>query len=282
MAIYDRIEHVISGSNSELNEIKDVLSGYYKFTTSTNGIIEIEELEGGEKFTGDSYVITLKKQLHLKMQEMLDAQLATITALSTLAETCDSNTHNHIQRIKLYCLTIANYLHTNNYDYDEIDEEFVDNIFYAADLHDIGKISVPHDILRKPSKLTDEEFDTIKKHTVYGAETLQSVLNMHPKNKFVEMGVNIARHHHERYDGTGYPDKLKGTEIPLAARIMALCDLYDALRSERPYKQPLDHTTAKNIILDEMNTQLDPVLVEVFLSCEEEFMRINDALPATA
>jgi len=276
----NKVEKIISASSSELKDITNILSNYYNFTTDENENIFIKEKTQIDNSNTDAYVITLKNQLQLKMQEALDAQLATITALSTLAETCDSYTHNHIPRIKLYCMTMADYIHNNEYSYDEVDEEFVDNIFYAAALHDIGKVSVPNDILRKPGKLTDEEFEEIKKHPLYGADTLMGVLDMHPDNKFLVMGLQIARYHHERYDGTGYPDGLKNSEIPLPARIMAVSDLYDALRSERPYKKPLDHLTAKSVILNETNTHLDPILVEVFLSCEDEFVRINDALPA--
>jgi len=215
----------------------------------------------------------LQQIVQKKVKEISDSQRATITALSRLTESRDYETGQHIERVQYFCKILAEKLADGKYK-EEIDAEFIDNIFYAAPLHDIGKIGIRDDILLKPGRLNDEEFEEIKNHTTIGADTLKEVHKKYEGNVFIEMGIEIARYHHEKWDGSGYNEGLKGEEIPLSARIMAAADVYDALRSERPYKKPFSHDKAAEIIKSDSGTHFDPAVVDAFRELEADFKRI--------
>ena len=147
----------------------------------------------------------------------------------------------------------------------------------AAPLHDVGKVGIPDAILLKPDSLTPEEFEIVKTHTVIGAETLEAVEENHPANEFIRMGVGIARSHHERWNGTGYPDGLSGSGIPLAARIMAVADVYEAVRSPRVYKGGSTRAEAAEIIRAGAGTQFDPAVVAAFERAENLLAEVWEA-----
>lgn len=226
-----------------------------------------------------------KHNLHLselveeQVREISDSQLATILALSKLSECRDEETGHHIERTRAFCAILAGALHTNSRDAAIIDDAFIEQIGRAAPLHDVGKVGIPDAILLKPGPLTSDEFKIMKTHTTIGADALKTVAERYPKNYFLNMGVCIARSHHERWDGTGYPDGLVGEAIPLAARIMTMADVYDALRSRRPYKEPFSHEQACRIILEGDNRirpeHFDPMVLEAFKQVESEFNRIR-------
>lgn len=153
---------------------------------------------------------------------------------------------------------------------------YPENIFFACSLHDIGKVGIPDVVLLKPGKLSPEEFEIMKKHSALGGDTLQTVHEKYPQNNFIRMGIDIARWHHERWDGQGYPDGLAGEMIPLSARIMSVVDVYDALRSKRPYKDAFPHKKALDIIKDGSGSQFDPVIIGAFVDIEKEFERVFD------
>ena len=167
--------------------------------------------------------------------------MATIFALAKLADSRDKDTGRHLERVQILCRLLAVEMASRPKYSDNITGDYVENIVCASPLHDIGKVAIPDAILLKPDKLTDEEFAVMKKHTTYGAETLELVLEKHPANTFVRMGIEIARSHHEKWNGAGYPDGLRGPAIPLSARIMAVADCYDAMRS-KPLLQTLVFT----------------------------------------
>lgn len=156
-----------------------------------------------------------------------------------------------------------------------VDDAYIRNVVNASPLHDIGKVGINDAILMKPGKLTAEEFEVMKAHTTIGAQTLEAVRSEYPSNAFLSMGINIARAHHERWDGTGYPDGLKGEEIPLCARIMAVVDVYDALRSKRVYKPPFPHDESCATILEGSGTQFDPMVVEEFRHLADVFEGVS-------
>ena len=197
-----------------------------------------------------------------------------IFSLARLVESRDSETGNHLERIRHYsrALTTA-ILQSNNS--PEIDTLFQDNIFLTSPLHDIGKIGIPDYILLKPGALDDQEFEVMKKHTVIGFETLNEALQKYPKADYLRMSAEIALSHHERFDGSGYPNGLKGEMIPLSARIVGLADVYDALVSKRVYKEAYQHDVAKSIIENERERHFDPMIVDAFLSCEDKFVEIS-------
>jgi len=203
--------------------------------------------------------------------EVSRAHLATIMALSKLAEARDDDTGQHIDRTRSFCKLLAQTLHRRGVGAGVIDDAFVENIFHSAPLHDIGKVAIPDHILLKPGRLTDDEFAIMKTHTTVGARTLHEVLQRHQTNKLIEMGVEIAHAHHEKWDGSGYPRGLAGAEIPWSARIMAVADVYDALTSQRRYKQAFSHEESCAIIYKGCGTQFDPVVIEAFTELEAEF-----------
>ncbi|WP_045217207.1 response regulator [Desulfonatronovibrio magnus] len=209
-----------------------------------------------------------------KVREISQSQLATIHALSELMETRDYETGAHINRTRMYCRLLALQLRKDSRYVQLADDMFIENIYQAAPLHDIGKFGITEKILLKPGKLTREEFECMKSHTTIGALTLKKAYARHPNNDFLRMGIAIARSHHEKWDGNGYPDGLSGESIPLSARIMAVADVYDALRSKRPYKSALAHEQCVKIITDSSGTHFDPRLVVAFEAIETEFARM--------
>ena len=145
----------------------------------------------------------------------------------------------------------------------------------AGLLHDVGKVGIRDSVLLKPDKLTLEEFETMKHHAVLGARTLEEVRSKYPKNAMINMGIAIARSHHEKWDGSGYPDGLAGEDIPLSARIMAVADVYDALRSKRCYKLGFSHERSCAIILEGSGTHFDPSVVEAFNELEDQIEKVG-------
>lgn len=206
-----------------------------------------------------------------QVKEISDSQIATITALAKLAESRDDETGKHIERVQQFCKILAVKLSESDRYKDRISETYIESIYHASPLHDIGKVGVRDHILLKPGKLTVEEFEGIKKHSIIGAQTLRAVKKKYPKNALVNMGIAIARHHQEKWDGSGYPDGLVGEDIPLAARIMAVADVYDALRSKRIYKEAFSHKKSVKIILDGSGKHFDPDVVNAFAELESEF-----------
>ncbi|MDD5284299.1 MAG: response regulator [Desulfuromonadaceae bacterium] len=215
-----------------------------------------------------------QKLVEMKVREVSEAQQATIFALAKLAEQRDDDTGAHLERVREYCCLLAQQLAKDSSYADHISEAFIDCIKHASPLHDIGKVAIPDSILMKPGKLTFEEFEIMKTHSIIGAENLQTVFNKYADNPFIGMGIEIALYHHERWDGAGYPDGLIGRNIPLSARIMAVADFYDALRSNRCYRKGFDHDKVKEMLLEEDGTHFDPEVIKAFLALEEQFSLI--------
>jgi putative two-component system response regulator len=159
-----------------------------------------------------------------------------------------------------------------------ITDDFARQIYLTSPLHDIGKVGIPDSVLLKPGRLSDREFEIMKEHTLIGAQTLDAALSQFPSVEFLRMARDIALTHHERWDGTGYPRKLRGEEIPLCGRIMAVADVYDALTSKRVYKSAYGHEVARSIIVDEAGKQFDPDVVEAFVQTEPVFMALREKL----
>ena len=176
---------------------------------------------------------------------------------------------------------IAGHLQNNPRFGAAVDDEYVGLIYQTSPLHDIGKVAIPDRILLKPGKLTAEEFEIMKTHTLHGAATLDAALKEFPDTPFLEMARDIALGHHEKYDGSGYPRGLAGDAIPLCARIMAVADVYDALTSRRVYKKAFSHDVAKSMITAETGTHYDPFLVAAFLGEERQFIAIRERYAET-
>jgi len=197
-----------------------------------------------------------------------------IFALAKLAESRDKDTGSHLERVRHYSQFLANTIYQSAGRPPELDQQMSHNIFMTSPLHDIGKVGIPDRILLKPDRLSAAEFDLMKTHTTIGAETLLGAYEKAPHANYLKVAAEIAHHHHEKYDGSGYPDGLAGQTISLPSRIFALADVYDALRTPRPYKGPFSHDKARSIILDGKGSHFDPMVVDAFLSCEERFQAI--------
>jgi putative two-component system response regulator len=222
------------------------------------------------------YNYRLQELVQEKVKEITDSQLATILALAKLAESRDDDTGDHLERVQALAGILVNKLAEIPAFQVEVTPQFSRNFFYACSLHDIGKVAIPDNILLKPGKLNPDEFEIMKTHASLGAETLESVNEKYPNNDLIIMGIAITRHHHERWDGKGYPAGLAGESIPLAARIMSIVDVYDALRSERRYKAAMPHEQVLRIIIAGSGSQFDPIMVEAFVRVEMDFDRICD------
>jgi putative two-component system response regulator len=219
----------------------------------------------------EGVVQNLEKRVEEQVKEISESQMATIFALAKLAESRDDDTGKHLDRVRTFCKILATRLRDHSEYSASTSDTFVENIFCASPLHDIGKVGIPDSILLKGGKLTLGEFEAMKHHTLIGAKTLEAVSHQYPNNRILHMGIEIARYHHERWDGSGYPDGAAGDAIPLSARVMAIADVYDALRSKRVYKASFTAEETREIILKSSGTQFDPVIVEAFQEIETEF-----------
>lgn len=217
----------------------------------------------------------LNQQIKRDMERVSKIQSHMIDSLTTLIENRDVGTGEHVIRTKRYVRIIADRLAQKDKYKDILTLDEIEKIEDAAPLHDVGKIVISDTILLKPGKLTPEEFDKMKVHTTQGGSVIQDIFKGMEDKEFLHTAEEIAMYHHERWDGTGYPKGLKGEEIPLSARIMAIADVFDALISERCYKKPIPPLEAVKIIEEESGSHFDPKLVEVFLKHKDEFININ-------
>ena len=218
----------------------------------------------------------LEEAVQERTAQIVRTQEVTVFSLAKLAESRDNETGDHLERMRCYAREVADEL-IKLPKYRKIhDQTFVKQIYESSPLHDIGKVGIPDTILLKPGKLTSDEFRVMKHHTVIGGDTLSAADKEAGENSFLAMGRDIAYSHHERWDGTGYPFGLKGDEIPLASRVVAVSDVYDALSSKRPYKEPFSHEKSVAIILEGRGSHFDPEVVDAFLRREKDVIRIRE------
>ncbi len=210
-----------------------------------------------------------------KIHKITDSQLKKIFSLAKSAQSKDDDSGKHIERVKKYCVILAKELTKPIYK-QEITKEFIKNLELSAPLHDIGKVGIPDEIVLKPDKLTDAEFEEMKKHTLIGYNMLKDVYEQFEGNNLIKMAMNIAKYHHERYDGLGYPEGLKKTEIPLEARIVAVADVYDALRTQKPYHDSLSHEKSFEVIKGGRELQFDYLIVKALKKVHRDFEKIWD------
>ncbi len=216
-----------------------------------------------------------------QQQDLQDSRDLIVFALARLADSRDPETGEHLERMREYCKLIAANLAVSGPCTDQIDDVFVQRIYQASPLHDIGKVGIPDSILLKPGRLTDREFELMKQHTLIGAEALQEVFQHGRVGGFLEMALRIARSHHERWNGTGYPDQLRGADIPLEARICAVADVFDALTSARVYKKAFTLDVARTMIEEERGEHFDPAVVDAFLACFDSCVDVCERFSAS-
>jgi len=198
-----------------------------------------------------------------------------LRTVGRLAEYRDEETTLHLERVTKFARLLAEELQRNSPYSTEVTDAFIELLVQAAPMHDIGKVGIPDEILTKPGKLTDEEFQIMKMHTEIGRRVLSQALDPAHPVPLLQMCIDIAHSHHERFDGTGYPRRLAGERIPLSARIIALVDAYDAITSRRRYKEAKSHAQAVDIIRKDSGSHFDPVIVDAFLRCESRFDEVR-------
>lgn len=233
-------------------------------------------------YRGIAKNITRKKKAEKKREadrkNAEKAMLSTIVGLAKLAEHRDIDAGSHLERVGRFSKIIAEELSGHNKFADQLTPFFIGNIYYAAILHDIGNVGIPDAILMKPGKLDDDEFETIQEHAEIGGDAIKEIRSQIEGDSFLDLAKEIAKFHHEKWNGTGYPNGLAGDQIPLAARIVALADVYDALTSEKIYKESFSHSKAVEIIKADSGQHFDPDIVKVFIGRNRDFEKISKKL----
>lgn len=219
----------------------------------------------------------LKLKLDRERSRNESAEQALIFAMCKLAESRDPETGEHLERMQQYSHIVGHQLLATNCFEEELTPEFLSLLYTASPVHDIGKVAIPDHVLLKAGPLTDDERTIMQTHTVIGADTLRAVNKLHPTSSLVRMGIMIAEAHHEKWDGSGYPYGLRGTSIPLAARIVAVADVYDALTSDRCYKDAMPHREATSIMERSVGTHFDPMILEAFFQAESHVKAVRRA-----
>lgn len=231
----------------------------------------------------EEYRRHLERMVQEQTEEIRQTRDMALLTLAKLAESRHNETGLHLDRMAQYSRRLAEELRKGPYA-SQVTLEFVEHLHKSSPLHDIGKVGIPDAVLMKPGPLTDEEEEIMKTHTTIGGDTLRYVVEKFERQTFLTMGMQIAYHHHERWDGMGYPENLRGAEIPLPARLVTLADAYDAITSVRPYKTAHTHQEAVARIELDRGRHFDPVLVDAFLRCHQDFdlihRRYTDAEPA--
>jgi len=210
----------------------------------------------------------------------LEARELVIFSMAKLAESRDTDTGAHLERMREYCRVLAECLAQEEKFRGRLDGDYVQMMHLTSPLHDIGKVGIPDSVLLKPGPLDREEFEVMKQHTVIGSETLDAAARAHPEARFLCMARDIARSHHEKFDGSGYPDHLAGESIPLCGRIVALADVYDALTTKRVYKPAFSREKARAIIIEGTGSHFDPDVVRAFRENEDRFRAIHERFAA--
>lgn len=212
------------------------------------------------------------REIREQSDQMMQMQESVIDGMATLIESRDGNTGEHVRNTKRYVSMMVQYMYDHHMHTDEIDPDYMTQICNAAPLHDVGKIMISDMILNKPGRFTPEEFAVMQKHSEIGGNIVKDVLGNTTDPDLIQMSSDVAHYHHEKWDGTGYPNGLKGEEIPLSARIMAVADVFDALVSKRVYKDAMSIEEAYSILVKDAGTHFDPELVQVFVAIKDQVM----------
>ena len=242
--------------------------------TRSNAELSSDELEWIEAV---ECALTAAARERHSTSEQRSAQLSTVLALTGLLERRDSSLGRHFDRMRAHCRTVATGLLEKRI--RGVDEEFIENLACASILHDIGKVAIPDSILLKSGRLSSGEWEITKTHTLLGAATLEDVIEAQGNHELLSLGRDIALQHHERWNGEGYPSGLRGEEISLAARIVAVVDVYDALTHHRPFRSAWSHEAAVEWIESRASEEFDPIVVECFLERANEIEAVSRRMP---
>jgi putative two-component system response regulator len=271
-----------------VKQIRERYSGNYTYIMVLTSRDGMDDVVCGLEAGADDYITKPFNPTELLMrlrtgERIINSQTRdmTIFALAKLTESRDPETGEHLDRIRSYCRALATTCQERGVYADEIRGGFIDTLYATSPLHDIGKVGIPDSILLKPGSLTAHEYEIMQRHTVIGYNTLRAAADECPGLGYLQMACDIARSHHERFDGTGYPDGTSGLAIPLSARLTSIADVYDALTSRRVYKDAFSPEVANSIIVDGRDTYFDPALVDVFVQIADQFATIRGATPDT-
>ena len=271
LAVYQSdiaIDQFIASTIQPVMQVGYILTAFIVGVTAILTVFLINRYEAGLLVANQQ----LEKKVNERTQSLVRTRNAVTFGLAKLAESRDSDTGEHLERIRSYVTILASELAKNN---TEIDHRYVADLAVASSLHDIGKVGIPDSVLLKPGRLTPTERSAMQLHTVLGSECLAAIQEQLEEDDFLDLAKQIAAAHHEHWDGGGYPLGIQGKEIPLAARIVALADVYDALSSRRPYKEPVPHSEVREWIASRYATHFDPAIVEAFVAREEDFLRVH-------
>ncbi len=289
----ENIQVVMVTANDDMNTVRQCLkTGAYDYVTKPYDLQDLSEtidraLERRRLILEvQDYQRDLERKVQEKTREVLETRDIALLAVAKLAERRDDSTGFHLDRMQWYSRILAEELAAEGPYSQVATPEFVEHLFKSSPLHDIGKVAIPDAILLKPGALTQDEWSVMKSHTVRGGDTLREVIESHrsPKGqgaRFLRMAMEIAYDHHEKWDGSGYPNNKARERIPLGARVVAVADAYDAITSDRPYKRALDHETALERIQEDRGTHFDPLLVDAFLRCHKKFELIQKQMKST-
>ncbi len=264
-------------------------AGEFAYNTDTERRDSVERTKKLQIRTGDEvenlynvFVTTMGETMdHIedirnKTETISNMQNGLIMVLAEMVESRDQCTGDHVRKTAAYVRLILEEMKRRGAYKDQLSDQFIADVINAAPLHDIGKIHISDVILNKPGKLTDEEFEIMKLHTVYGSEIIKKAMDIVPETGYLSEARNVAEFHHEKWNGKGYPRGLSGEDIPLSARVMAVADVFDALVSRRSYKQPFTFEKAMSIIKEDAGTHFDPVVAEVFLGAQDKVREIAE------
>lgn len=260
----------------------------HRLTRQLSRSEQMQQQHGVDSHAQQEQLQQLKQQIAAQRQEVQQtangfgtslqrARDNTAAALTQIVTMRDPITGTHLDRLAEYVSILVEELAERPRDRQVLTEEVRACLPRASMLHDIGKVGIPDAILQKPARLSPEEFAVIQRHPTLGGRTIEKLCRFDPEDLFLKMAHEIALHHHEHWDGSGYPFSLAQEQIPLSARIVALADVYDALTSERPYKRAYSHEVTRGLIIAQSRSHFDPIIVESFLSREVDFMRIREA-----
>lgn len=266
----------ISGSDASEDKIKGFSLGAVDYISKP---FEISEVTMRVKKNLKIYEMQqelelLNKRLHSviysQAKRIEEEQKNILYAIAALTEERDCDTKDHLNNVSYNCRLIAQSLQFSPDFDEEVSQSFIDTIEVASRLHDIGKVQTPDEILRKPGSLADHEMEIVRRHVIQGAELLKRIYESSQQNEFLPMAIEISRYHHARWDGLGYPEGTKGTDIPLSARITIIADIYDTLTGKRVYKSAYDEEKSIEIIAEGSGTFFDPRIVDVFLKIKRQ------------
>jgi putative two-component system response regulator len=267
----------LTAKNESENELEGLSLGAIDYITKPFNPalllkrIEVHLLVEGQRKELQYFNENLQKMVEEKTQGIFDMQNALLKTMAELVEYRDDITGGHIERTQRGIKILLKEIEKSGIYREETKGWDVNLLLQSSQLHDVGKISISDSILKKPAKLSDDEFNEMKKHASFGEQIIEKIETLAKESDFLNYAKIFAASHHEKWDGSGYPRGLKGNDIPLLGRIMAIADVYDALTSVRPYKKAFNHEEAVRIITEAGGTQFDPELVEVFIRVEEQF-----------